>query len=77
MIVVAIVIIVLLYMLVVFTLVKTFSGAKKGVQNVRQGVDKRVGATKDWNQERLKRKREREERELERKRGTIALEAIF
>ncbi|KAF8857047.1 hypothetical protein BDZ45DRAFT_744777 [Acephala macrosclerotiorum] len=55
----------------------TLKGTFHGVESVKRGVDRRVEATKYWNQERLKRKKEREERELERKRGTIALEAIM
>ncbi|CZR64242.1 uncharacterized protein PAC_14140 [Phialocephala subalpina] len=56
---------------------KSASGVKKGASGVKKGVNTKVGQTRDWNQERLKRKKEREERELERKRGTIALEAIM
>lgn len=74
---VAIIILILLWYLFGWAIKGTYTGTKKGVKNVRQGVDKKVGQTRDWNQERLKRKKDREERELERKRGTIALEAIM
>lgn len=51
-------------------------GMGRGARGVGRGVGRKVGQTKEWNVKRKNKAKERKEAVLEKKRGTIALEAI-